>query len=232
MAEGVAVSGLEEAHVARCPMCDAPVRDWQPYGRCAECREPFSAAFDAEMEARLGLKPKQPEQAVVSTGPLFLYIPPARLIVLSILSMSLYAAYWIYRNWRYVKERDRLDIQPFWRGIFGILFCHSLLRRIHADEEARAVEVPTFSPGGLATGWVILMLIANLLSRAPGVFASVIAAFIPSFLCLVPVQSYVNSVTEKRNPGLPYYGWSSGHIVCLVVGVIFWAVLFGLSAER
>jgi hypothetical protein len=183
---------------------------------------------------------RQGREAIVTTeiqqdqaqGPLFLYIPPARLILLSIVSLSIYEAYWIYKNWRYVKERDRLDIQPFWRGVFGVFFCHSLLRRIHADEQARAVEVPTFSPGGLATGWVILLLIANLVGRLPGTAASVIAAFIPSFLCLVPVQNYVNAVTEKRNPGQPYYGWSSGHIVCLVIGIIVWALLFfGLGAQ-
>jgi len=51
------MSGVEENPVPRCPKCDAPVRDWRPYARCAACKEPFSAAFDAEMEARLGLKP-------------------------------------------------------------------------------------------------------------------------------------------------------------------------------
>jgi hypothetical protein len=59
-----------------------------------------------------------------------------------------------------------------------------------------------------------------------------IAAFIPSFLCLVPVQNYINAVTEKRNPGLKYYRWSSGHIVCLVFGIIVWALLLiGLGAD-
>lgn len=158
-------------------------------------------------------------------APLFLYIPVARLIILSIATFSLYEVYWIYRNWRYIKERDSLKIQPFWRGFFGIFFCHSLLRRIHEDKEARAILEPSFSPQGLATGWVVLIIISNLISRAPGVAASMIAAFIPSFLCLVPVQNYINSVTEQRNPGIPFYRWSSGHIVCLVFGVVVWALL-------
>ena len=68
--------------------------------------------------------------------PLFLYIPPARLILLSIASLGLYEAYWLYKNWRYLKERDGLNISPFCRGVIGIFFCHSLLRRIHEDEEA------------------------------------------------------------------------------------------------
>jgi hypothetical protein len=171
-------------------------------------------------------------QQTQSDRPLLLYISPARLILLSIVSMSIYEAYWIYKNWRYIKERDGLDIKPFWRGIFGIFYCHSLLRRIHEDEEARYIQVPAFSPGGLATGWVILVIIANIVSRAPGIAASIISAFIPSFLCLVPVQNYINAVTEKRNPTQKFYGWSSGHIVCLVIGIIIWALLLiGLGAE-
>ena len=164
--------------------------------------------------------------------PLFLYISPARLVLLSIVSMSLYEAYWIYKNWRYIKERDGLDIKPFWRGIFGIFYCHSLLRRIHEDSEARTVQEPTFSAGGLATGWVILIIFANLVSRAPSMAAIIIAAFVPSFLCLVPVQNYINSVTKKRNPNQKFYGWSSGHLVCLVLGLIVWVlILIALGAE-
>ena len=163
--------------------------------------------------------------------PLFLYIPIARLILLSIASMGTYQAYWIYKNWRYIKERENLSIRPFWRGIFGLLFCHSLLRRIHEDMKSRSVQTPFFSPGGLATGFVALAITANLISRAPGVGAG-ITAFVPSFLCLVPVQRYINSVTEQRKPFQLYYGWSSGHIVCLVFGIIVWLLLLSGLGDR
>jgi hypothetical protein len=175
--------------------------------------------------------PPTPTQAVQQATPLFLHISVGRLILMSIVSFSLYEVYWIYKNWRYVKERDNLTIRPFWRGWFGIFYCHSLLRRIHEDKEARFVQVPSFSPSGLATGWVVLIIISGAVSRVPGIAASIIAAFIPSFLCLVPVQDYVNSVSERRSPGQPYYRWSSGHVVCLVFGIIVWALLLiGLGA--
>jgi hypothetical protein len=169
--------------------------------------------------------PATPLNAVSQATPLFLHIPVTRLILMSIVSFSLYEAYWMYRNWRYVKERDNLTIRPFWRGVFGIFYCHGLLRRIHEDKEARSLQVPSFSPGGLATGWVVLEIISTVLSRAPGITVSMVAAFIPSYLFLVPVQNYVNSVAERGSPGQPYYRWSWGHIVCLVTGVIIWALL-------
>lgn len=171
--------------------------------------------------------------------PLFLYISPVRLIVMSILTFHLYEAYWIYKNWKYLKERESLDIRPFWRGIFGVFYCHSLLKRIQRDEEARSIAEPTFSASGLATGWVILMILANLIFRIPvdvtsgDLLVSVVllAPFIPSFLFLVPVQQYVNRVTEKRNPEQPMYGWSSGHFAVLGIGLFNWLLQgIGLAA--
>jgi hypothetical protein len=164
-----------------------------------------------------------------ATKPLYLHIPISRLIIMSIISFGLYETYWIYKNWWYLKNRDSLYISPFWRGMFGIFYCHSLLRRIHDDKESCSLQMPSFSPGVLATGWVILVIISALVSRLPGIAIGIISAFIPSFLCLVPVQNYVNSVSDRRNPGQPHYHWSSGHIVCLVFGIIIWALfLIGL----
>ena len=91
----------------------------------------------------------------------YLYISPFRLIFMSIFSFGIYEIYWIYKNWRYAKERDGLDIMPFWRGWFGIFHCHSLMRFIHMDKVLNRWETPTFKPGLLATIWVIMQVLAN-----------------------------------------------------------------------
>jgi hypothetical protein len=49
-----------------CPNCGAPVVDWRPYGRCKQCKEPFSAEFDAQMDAlRSRGRPATPVAATV-----------------------------------------------------------------------------------------------------------------------------------------------------------------------
>jgi hypothetical protein len=143
----------------------------------------------------------------------------------SIFSFGLYEGYWIYKNWRYLKARNGLGIQPFWRGVFGVFFCHKLLNSIYNEKESRLIEQPKFSVSGLATGWVIMTVMARIISRAPGIEATLIAAAIPSFLCLMPVQKYINSVEKKRNPNQKMHGWSAGHIVCIVLGASFWIPL-------
>jgi hypothetical protein len=171
-------------------------------------------------------------QPIQSQTALFLYIPVSRLIFLSIFSLGLYQAYWIYRNWLYIRERYGLKIKPFWRGVFGLFYCHSILDSIYRDPEAHHAQLPTFPPKILATIWVILVIVARLCNLIPslGFFDKLILpAFIPSFLCLVPVQKYINAVTEKQIPGYPFYRWSWGHFICVIPGVTicgFIALLF------
>ncbi len=159
---------------------------------------------------------------VASGRTAFLYISICRLVVMSILSCGLYEIYWIYKNWRYLNERDGLGIRPFWRGWFGIFYCHSLLGTIHKDMELGQVEKPVFSPGVLATVWVTLILVENAVSRVPGGVAAIISFLIPTFLCFIPVQNYINSVNTKVSPNAPHSKWSAGQIICLMVGVLIW----------
>ena len=164
------------------------------------------------------------------TTPLFLYIPISRLIILSLFSAGLYQAYWIYKNWRYLKEREGLKIQPFWRGFFGVFFLHKLLNRIAKDKAATIVQVPTFSPNGLATAWVILAVVDYFIPASPvGLAISFTLTFFQT-LFFVPVQNYINAVTQKQTPRHPFYKWSAGHTVCLLIGIMTWLILLFLPS--
>src|SRR6267142_1053604 len=77
--------------------------------------------------------------------PLFLHIPVGRLIWMSIASFGLYEMYWMYKNLQYVRDRDGVPRRPFLRAVFGVFYCHRLLRRMHADPQSRAILQPSFS---------------------------------------------------------------------------------------
>jgi len=174
-----------------------------------------------------------PQANGADSEPMFLYIPVARLVVMAIVSWGLYEAYWIYKNWRYLKERDGLKIWPFWRGIFGVFFCHSLLKKIHNDEQANSVRPAQFPASGLATGWVILMVVGNLLGRVDDPGANLLGLIVsfPTFLFFIPVQRYINDVNQTDQLTRPYSKWSAGHVVCLAVGLLVWLLMLAsLSA--
>ena len=166
-----------------------------------------------------------------STDSKFLYIPENRLIALGIITLGLFEIYWMYKNWSYIKERDNLDIMPFWRAIFGIFFMHSLLRNIEEDNEMNLITESTFSGSSLATYWVVMMVIGNVSGKFDDILINTIGLLIsiPSIICLLPVQKYINRVNNLSNPEFTYTGWSTGQIVCLVIGIpLFTLVLIGI----
>jgi hypothetical protein len=171
----------------------------------------------------------------VTNEPRFLYIPIYRLVIMNIISFGLYECYWIYKNWKYIKERNRPDILPFWRGIFSIFFCHSLLDNIKYDTETNAIIKAEFSASNLATGWVILITLGNILARTKNITAIYIGLIIAifSFLFFLPVQIYINKVCDSMNPKPKYYNWSTGHLVCIVIGILYWLIIiFGLILKN
>jgi len=181
------------------------------------------------------LKQSNYEEAEVqplNSPPLFLYISVWRLIILSVISFGVYQSYWIYKNWRYLKEREGLKIQPFWRGVFGILFCHRLLYRIHKDKAVNSIKKAPFSPSLLATIWVFLTIISDLMygqltgmgGPGPAIYSSVV--LILSSLCFVPVQNHVNSATKIEHPNEDFYTWSVGHWLCILLGFASWILLY------
>jgi hypothetical protein len=167
----------------------------------------------------------------VPNKPIFLYIPLSRLVWMSIFSLGLYEAYWIYKNWLYLKERDHLKILPFWRGVYGIFYCHGIMKAIQNDWQTNKYEHPGFSAGGLATGWIILTLLGASLSKA-GVGIIGLLILSPTFLFFIPIQKYINRVNERLNP-LPFYSpWSGGHIICLIVGIVNILIWMGIMANQ
>jgi len=169
-------------------------------------------------------QPAAEEEKKAPTGPVFLHIPMARYIVMSVLSWGLYEAYWMYKNWKYLKQRDNLNIRPFWRAIFGVFYIFNLLKTMHDDQEVNDIETPTFPPARLATIWIVLILVGNAFCRSEDATMYLIGTLIsfPTFLLLVPVQKYINSVNAKLDPKPKYHKWSFGHIVCLILGLLIW----------
>lgn len=142
-------------------------------------------------------------------------------MAMSILSFGIFNSYWMYKNWQFLKNRDNLDIMPFWRGIFGIFFIHSLLNKIEADKGLSEVERSNFSGSTLATIWVVLLISSNLLSRLDDTNTSGIASLISIFagLCFLPVQVYINRVNNLVNSQMGESPWSFGQILCLLIGM-------------
>lgn len=154
--------------------------------------------------------------------PWFFYISIPRLIFMSLITIGLFEAYWIYKNWWYLKKRDGLNIMPFWRGFFGILFIRDILKQIKNDRCLNSLSRAKYSPSVLAAGWIFLMFFGNIFSRMDNIGAAIVGIVVsaPTVLFLLPAQNYINKVNAMRSPMPRYNPWSEGQFVVLAVGII------------
>lgn len=140
-----------------------------------------------------------------------------KLVVMSICTIGIYELYWYYKNWRLVKEREELDIMPFWRAFFAYFFCYSLFKRIQASAESQNLQ-KSISPGLLATGWIVISILWRL--PDPYWLATYFAVFF-----LLPVQAVVNDINRvsnpKHDPNSNFTGWN---IAAVVIGGLFFVL--------
>lgn len=156
-----------------------------------------------------------------SNTPIYFAVSPLKLVVMSICTIGIYEFYWFYKNWDLVKERENLDIMPFWRAFFAFFFCYSFFKKVQTSAVAVSLE-RSLSPGLLATGWIIV----TLLWKLPDPF-SLITYFAVFFL--LPVQAMVNDINEVIAPGhdknSKFTGWNIFGVVA--GGLFFLLILLG-----
>lgn len=143
--------------------------------------------------------------------------------VLNVASFGLYGVWWMYKSWKFFKEKDGLDIMPAARAIFAIIFTFSLFEKIQNYAQANGYT-SVYSSGGLFGAFFVL----NLLSRLPDPYW-LISLF--AFACLIPPFNALNYAiaNSAHYNGVEQGGYNSRQTVVLVLGGLFWIlVLVGL----
>lgn len=137
-----------------------------------------------------------------------------KLSVMTVATLGIYALYWFYRNWKAIRDRDHLDIAPFWRAFFAGLWTFSLGGRFKADAKERSIGIrlPVVTLGAL-------YLLLQLLGRAPQPYS--LLTFL-SFIPLVPFDRAARRLNGNGSLSEPTDGrFSAWNIAGLVVGTAF-----------
>jgi hypothetical protein len=160
--------------------------------------------------------------------PCFLYVSGLRLILMDLLTASLFEQYWFYRNWRYLRDRDKLDISPFWRTWFNIFLIHELFRRMREDPQLEPAGRGPSPASWHATLWIVMTLASGVLSRIPTNNAPLFGGILglSSFFCLLPAQRFVNRANAAQVPRPKTSPWTGWQYALLVVGIIINVVFF------
>lgn len=152
--------------------------------------------------------------------PVFFPVSQTKLVVLTLCTLSLYQYYWLYKNWKLVRERDNSDISPFWRTFFSIFYCYQLFDLIRRHRP----DLPSakLAAGPLAAAWIIATLLFNL----PDPYW--LLGF-PGLLFLLPVQQAVNSLNQAvapaHDPNARFGAWN--WVAVAVGGPILLLAIYG-----
>jgi hypothetical protein len=86
--------------------------------------------------------------------PPFFAVSLMKFAAMSVCTFGIYELYWFYRNWRLVKERQKVNISPFWRAFFAFFCCYQCFSRIRAQAATVGLD-HSLRAGPLAAGWII-----------------------------------------------------------------------------
>jgi TPR repeat protein len=133
-----------------------------------------------------------PDAAPQSARPAFFPVAPRKLLVMMFATLGAYQWYWMYQNWRLIKERERSKINPALRSLFAMFFIYQLLARIRkaADANGVATRLPV---AVLALTWFL----CSLGWQFPKPY-NLLGYF--SFLTLLPAQIAVNRLNQRLAP--------------------------------
>jgi hypothetical protein len=132
------------------------------------------------MQAAEGMSAEQPP--VVSAAEYFAPTP-LKFITMSICTFGLYQVYWSYKNWRFVKDRDGLDIMPFWRAFFYPIWHYSLLTQLNITLGSKLLSIRVFR---LALAVIVIVLSMTIRLPDPYWLLSTltVVAFLPPVLVM------------------------------------------------
>jgi hypothetical protein len=162
-----------------------------------------------------------------ATGTKFYVVSPRKFTILFFATVGLYTYYWFYANWREFRRATGERIWPIPRAIFSIFFAHSLYHKIQARLDERE-EKFTWSPGGLATAYVVLSIVSNIFDRMSmkdifTPYSDILGLFLlPAlYYTLMMPQKAVN-LAERDAAGTVNDRMTGANYFWIVLGVILW----------
>jgi len=139
-----------------------------------------------------------------------------KFLALSIVTFGTYSSYWLYRNWKAIKQKQQSDIMPIARGIFSIFWFYPLFNAFKNDSLARFSQNKVMLPFVAAIFALLYLILSIASSYSEQAVLSVLVLFIP--LIFVPMVQYVNKVNQADNEAYHYNSkWNFRTIITVII---------------
>lgn len=142
-----------------------------------------------------------------------------KFIVLFIMSLGLYAIWWMYKSWRFFQVKDGQEMMPAARAILGIIWTYPLFERIQNYAKENGFDT-SYNSGLLFLAYFLM----NLSSRLPDPIG-LVAIF--AFVFLVPPVRALNFaiMNSDQYDGEEVDRYSKGQIAIVSFGIVFWGMI-------
>ena len=151
-------------------------------------------------------------------------------MLLSIATFGLYTVWWLYKEWRFFRDKEYLDVYPAVRALFSVFFIYSLAKRI-LDYAQSLGYSKTYDPLLI----LFVFIFCNIAALFPDPY-SVIS--IVCYFVLIPVIKASNFAKLQDSSFNSEYqsSFSGKQLVLFIAGGIIWiliiiGLLFGDPTE-
>lgn len=141
------------------------------------------------------------------------------------MTLGVYAIYWFYKNYTYIKRRDGTSIMPIARGIFSMFWYYSVYKdlTLHKINNAVKATIPPLYVGGILA---VLFFLSNLFTNRADEYTLI--SFILSGLLMVPMVNYIYHVNDNDSADSRYNSsLSFRHAVLTFIGLPMLLLLLG-----
>ncbi len=132
-----------------------------------------------------------------------------KFVVLSLVSLGLYQAYWVYKNWVWIRDVKGESIWPFWRAVFMNFTNFSLFPRIVKEAPAASFPLPVLAP--IYAIIYMIFSVADYSADTPGIGTEFTSWFgFAAILIFVPMSREVlrkNAANGKYVTRNSAFGW-------------------------
>lgn len=154
----------------------------------------------------------------------FFPISLAKFLVLSFFTMGFYSVYWMYRNWKAIKQKQQSELMPIARAIFAIIWFYPLFTALKNDSIERFDKNKVMLPF-IATAFALAYFIFSLAGRyIEYLFLSLLPLLLP--LLFIPFVKYINKVNHQNTDAYRYNSaWNIQSIAAIIICLPFLSLM-------
>ncbi|NQZ89927.1 MAG: DUF3857 domain-containing protein [Colwellia sp.] len=157
----------------------------------------------------------------------FFPVAPVKFLVLSLFTMGFYSAYWMYRNWNIIKQKQQSELMPIARAIFAIFWFYPLFLALKNDSVERFDKNKVMLPV-IAIIFALVYFVFTLIGSYIEYGAlSLLTLLLPLFF--IPFVKYINNVNHQDSKA---YRYNSMWNVQSIIAIILYLPLLGFVIAK